>query len=159
FVDITERKRAIEALDESRESMRLMFEAAKDYAIFTTDGERKISGWNAGAESMFGYTEPEILGQSADILFAAEDRAKGDPGREAQRGGDEGRVATERWHARKDGSKFYGSGAVMPLRDKSGSVRGFAKIIRDLTEKKRTEEAMHEQMDELGRFNALVVGR
>jgi two-component system CheB/CheR fusion protein len=159
FVNVTERKRAAEALAQNEESMRLMIESAKDYAIFTTDRDRKVNSWNTGAEAMFGYSECDILGQSADILFTPEDRGKRDPAREAERARDEGRVASERWHARKDGSYLYGSGMVMPLREKAGSLRGFVKIIRDLTEKKQNEEALREQVEELARFNAAAVGR
>src|SRR5690606_12829186 len=78
--------------------------------------------------------------------------------REMQTAREEGRAQNERWHARKDGSIFYGSGSVMPLRDKSGGLKGFVKIMRDLTESKRNEEALRQHLDELTRFNAVAVG-
>ena len=159
LVDVTERNRATEALRQSEERMRLLIESAKEYAIFTTDRQRRIDSWNTGAEAMFGYREAEIIGRSADILFTPEDRAKGDCEREIQTAIEAGRAGNERWHARKDGSIFYGSGSVMPLRDKAGGLRGFVKIMRDLTESKRSEEALREHIDELTRFNSAAVGR
>lgn len=159
LVDVTDRNRAVEALRESEERMRILIESAKDYAIFTIDLQRRVNSWNHGAEKIFGYTESEILGQSADILFTPDDRAKGDAEREINTARDAGRAENERWHARKDGSIFYGSGSVMPLRDKAGGLRGFVKIMRELTETKRTQEALAEHMEELTRFNAAAVGR
>jgi two-component system CheB/CheR fusion protein len=159
LVDVTERNRATEALRESEERLRIIIESAKDYAIFTTDPQRHVDGWNAGAEAMFGYTEDEIIGQLADVLFTPEDRAKGDHLREVQKARDEGRAENERWHVRRDGSLLYGSGSVMPLRGGVNELRGFVKIMRDLTERKRNQEALREQMDELQRFNAVAVGR
>jgi two-component system, chemotaxis family, CheB/CheR fusion protein len=159
FVDISERKKATEAQRESEERYRILIESAKEYAIFTIDLERHVDSWNTGAETMFWYAESEILGQSADILFTPEDRAKGDADRELHRARDEGRAENERWHARKDGSTFSGSGSVMPLRDKAGALRGYVKIMRDLTESKHAQEALREHMDELTRFNDAAVGR
>jgi two-component system, chemotaxis family, CheB/CheR fusion protein len=159
FVDITERNRATEALRQSEERYRLVINSAMEYSIFTFDPERRITSWNEGARRVFGYTEPEIMGQLTDMLFTPEDREKGDPAREAILADKEGHAENERWHARKDGSIFYGSGAVMPLRDASGTLRGFVKIMRDLTESKRTQEALREHIDELTRFNNAAVGR
>jgi two-component system, chemotaxis family, CheB/CheR fusion protein len=159
LVNVTERNRAVEALRQSEEHLRLLIESAKDYAIFTIDRERLVNSWNSGAEAVFGYSESEILGKSADILFTPEDRARGDALREVQIARDQGRAQNERWHARKDGSIFYGSGSVMPLRDHAGELRGFVKIMRDLTEHERTQEALREHMDELTRFNKVAVGR
>ncbi|MDB5340194.1 MAG: signal transduction histidine kinase with CheB and CheR [Planctomycetaceae bacterium] len=159
LVNVTERNRAVEALRQSEERLRIIIESAKDYAIFTMDPERHVDSWNAGAETMFGYNEHEILGRLADILFTPEDRAKGDAEYEMHTARDEGYAGNERWHARKDGSTFYGSGSVMPLQDKSGALRGYLKIMRDLTENKRTEESLSAHLDELTRFNAVAVGR
>jgi two-component system CheB/CheR fusion protein len=139
LVDVTERNRAMEALRLSEERMRILIESAKDYAIFTIDRERRVESWNSGAQTMFGYTEGEIVGQSADILFTPEDRARGDAEREMQIARDEGRAENERWHSRKDGTTFYGSGSVMPLRDDHGNLRGFLKIMRELTDAKRKQ--------------------
>lgn len=159
LVDVTERNRAAQALRESEERMRILIESAKEYAIFTTDPGRRVVSWSSGAETMFGYHEGEILGQPADVLYQAEDRAKGDPEQEMQLARDTGRAGRERWFVRKDGSHFYGSGSMMALRDPDGPSRGYVVIMRDLTESKRIQEALREQMDELTRFNALAVGR
>lgn len=159
FIDITQRKLALEATRQSEDRVRIIIESAKEYAIFTLDPERRIDSWNSGAEMVFGYSDKEILGQSGDILFIPEDRVKGDPKREAQLARDEGRAENERWHLRKDGSRFYGSGAVMPLRNDEGQLIGYLKIMRDLTESKQAQEELSEQFEELKRFNAAAVGR
>jgi PAS domain S-box-containing protein len=138
------------ALSGPSERSRLTIESALDYAIFTTDLERGVSSWNSGAQALFGYTEAEILGQCADILFVPEDRERGAPQWEAETAKTKGRAENERWHSRKDGSRFYGSGLMMPLRNDAeatdagatdaGAIIGFVKIMRDLTEQKRVQE-------------------
>lgn len=159
LVDVTERNRAVEALRDSEERLRLLIESAKDYAIFAIDGERRVVSWNSGAEDMFGYREKEIVGQSADVLFTPEDCSDGAPEQEVQVAHHKGRAESEHWYVRKSGALFYGSGSVMPLRDKTGEMRGYVKIMRDLTETKRVQEELHEQMEELTRFNSVAVGR
>jgi two-component system CheB/CheR fusion protein len=143
FIDVTARKQTEEALRTSEERMRLLIESAKDFAIFTFDRARRVNTWNTGAEAMMGYTEAEIIGQQGDILFTPEDRAKDAPSFEIQKAADEGFAENERWHLRKDGSRFYGSGTVRPLRDGSERLLGFVKIMRDLTEAKRAEQAKY----------------
>jgi two-component system CheB/CheR fusion protein len=159
LVDLTERKRATESLRISEERLRIVIESAKEYAIFTFDDQRMVTSWYSGAQMMFGYSEDEMLGQSADILFTPEDRAKGDPEHEANRARDEGHAENERWHLRKDGSRFYGSGSVMPLRSEPEELLGYVKIMRDLTESKQAQEDLEQQMEELTRFNAAAVAR
>jgi two-component system, chemotaxis family, CheB/CheR fusion protein len=159
FVDITDRKRFDQALRTSEERLRLVHEAAKDYAIFTIDTERRVNSWNSGAEAMLGHTEKEIIGQPGDIIFTPEDRAKGDPEREARTAAIEGRATNERWHLRKDGTRLYCSGMVRPLRDGNGTLMGFVKIMRDLTVQKQAEQSLRERNEELERFNKAAVGR
>jgi two-component system, chemotaxis family, CheB/CheR fusion protein len=159
LVDITERNRATDALRQSEERMRLLIESVNDFAIITTDLERRVDSWNTGAERLFGYSEKDIVGQSSDILFTIEDRGKGDPVREMQLARAQGHAESERWHLRQDGSIFFGSGSVMALRHRDGSQRGFVKVMRDLTERKCAEEALLQHLDELTRFNTAAVGR
>src|SRR5688500_6620029 len=107
------------------EQFRLLMEEVTDYAIFFTDPERRIVTWNTGAARILGWTEDEIIGQEARIIFTPEDRAKGDPEREIGTAEAEGRAINERWHIRKDGSRFWGSGIVTALRGDTGELRGF----------------------------------
>ncbi len=136
----TERKRSQEALQRSEERFHLLLENVKDYAIFFLDAERRITRWNLGAERILGYQEAEILGQSGSIIFTPEDREQGEDKQEIDKAEAEGRAENERWHVRKDGSRFWGSGIVTPLRDETGELRGFAKIMRDATERKQAED-------------------
>jgi two-component system CheB/CheR fusion protein len=149
FVNLTERALAEAALQESEERLRLILESAHDYAIFTLDKDRRVSSWNTGAQRIFGYTESEMLGQSGDILFVPEDRATGAPLDEAQKAFASGRAENERWHRRKDDSRFYGSGLTMPLRNATGEIIGFVKIMRDLTESNQAQEALRKSEERL----------
>ena len=133
------------ALREREERLRLVLDSAADYAIFTTDLERRVSSWNAGAERLLGWAEAEIVGRSGDVIFIPEDRAAGAPEREAARALAEGRAENERWHVRKDGARFWGSGMTMPLRDPAAAgpgapPLGLVKVMRDRTERRRAEE-------------------
>jgi two-component system, chemotaxis family, CheB/CheR fusion protein len=121
------------------ELFRFMVESVKDYAILTAGPDNRVVSWNPGAERIFGYAEAEIIGQSAGILFTPEDRERGEPERELRTALVEGCAEDERWHIRKDGSRFWGSGVVTPLRDDQGNLRGFVKVARDMTEQKRAE--------------------
>jgi two-component system, chemotaxis family, CheB/CheR fusion protein len=147
FVEITARKRAEILLRQTEERLRLLIEGVNDYAIITFDTEHRITAWNAGAKVMFGYTEEEMIGQPGDLLFTPEDRERGVPEQEFLQAVRTGRAADERWHLRKDGARFYVSGAMSALRD--GDARGFVKIARDLTEQKQTAEELHKHRKEL----------
>ena len=123
------------------EMFRLVVESVKDYAIFATDSVGTVVSWNTGAERIFGFADSEIIGSNASILFTPEDRELGAPEREMATAVAEGRAEDERWHLRRDGSRFWASGIVTPLKDKMGSVRGFVKVARDNTRRQlRAEE-------------------
>jgi two-component system CheB/CheR fusion protein len=147
--DITEAERAREALRASEERMRLVVENAREYAIFSIDLARNVTTWNTGAERLLGYGEKEALGQSGDMIFIPEDRAAGAPEAEARHALREGRATDDRFHVRKDGSRFWASGVSMLMRDSAGNAVGFVKILRDMTEQRETEEALKRSQQEL----------
>ncbi|MCF2446693.1 PAS domain S-box protein [Dyadobacter sp. CY345] len=147
--DITDRKQAEESLRQSEQRQRAILESAKDYAIITLDTDRSIRSWNAGAEKMMGYSEDEIIGLSVDIFFVPEDRAKGAPEHEVQTALDTGRAQNERWHMRKNGSRFYGSGVTTALVNDSGDVIGVLKVMRNLTAQKNAEQALQKSQERL----------
>jgi len=133
---------ALAKLRSSEERYRLLVESAGDYAIFMVGPGGRVLDWNAGAERIFGYKEEEIVGEPGSILFTPEDIRSGAPERELRKAREEGRAADERWHLRKDGSRFWASGFVRPVQDAAGNLRGFAKVARDITERRRTEEEL-----------------
>jgi PAS domain S-box-containing protein len=139
-----QRLRAERALRHAEGQLRLIFESATDYAIFSTDTGDVVTTWNAGAERVFGWSEAEIVGRSADVLFTPEDRAAGVPARELARAAETGRAEDDRWHVRKDGTRFFASGVVTPIRD--GVVQGFTKVARDATTRKLAEEQLLAQL-------------
>ena len=142
--DGTRERRLEKALKESEERFRRLVEAAKDYAIFMTDAYGRVATWNEGVARLFGYREGEIVGEDGSVLFVPEDRKGGAPERELGKARTEGRAEDERWHLRKDGSRFWASGFVRPILDEEGGLLGFSKVARDLTERRRAEEAVDE---------------
>ena len=146
-----ERRRTAEALARSEEKLRLIVDSARDYAIFSMDLERRVSTWNIGAERILGYSEQEILGQPGDVIFTDEDRAAGAPQHEAGTALKEGHAQDERWHQRKDRSRFWSSGMMMVMRSPQGENIGLLKILRDQTESKRIEEELKKSRIELER--------
>lgn len=155
IIDITDRKLAEKRQRASEERLRLVSESFLDFAIFTTDAEGSISSWNPGAQKIFGYSEDEILGRNGRILFTPEDQRKGESEKEIETARTRGRAADERWHIRKDGTRFYASGIMAPLYDGEELI-GFAKIARDLTREKKMQEELRRQYDEL---ETIVAGR
>lgn len=137
-----ERRQADAALRESEERLRLLVEGAQDYAMILMDAGGCITHWNAGAQRILGYEEGEVLGQPSDFIFMPEDRAAGVPARELETARAEGRALDLRWHLTKGGGRFWADGVMECLHDENGGLRGFAKILRDATERKRGEDAL-----------------
>lgn len=145
FNNVTDLKQAEAALRQSESRFRLMVESAKDYAIFTLDLNGVVTSWNSGAERLLGYSEAEIIGRNGRITFTPEDNERGQSERERQIALTQGRAENERWHMRKDGSRFWGSGLVRPLQDEAGITQGFVKIMQDKTAQ-RQSQAEREQL-------------
>jgi len=140
---------------QNNERFRLLVEDVKDYAIFTLDPNGYINSWNLGAERILGYQEAEIIGQSGSCIFTPKDLQRGEDKKELSKALAEGRAEDERWHVRKDGTHFWASGVLTPLRDEAGNLLGFSKILRDFTERKQAEEALRQQAEELSQANRM----
>jgi PAS domain S-box-containing protein len=141
--DLTARRAQEEALRESEEQFRLLVESVKDYAIFMLDPTGRVLTWNAGAAAINGYAAAEVLHRDFSLFFTPEDIAAGRPQQELAAALRDGRVETEGWRMRRDGSLFWASAIVTPMRAPDGSLRGFAKVTRDLSEQRRLLELEH----------------
>jgi PAS domain S-box-containing protein len=126
---------------------RLLFEATVDYAVFHVSPAGLIETWNIGAERIFGYEAPEIIGRHCSILFTPEDNLQGVPERELKFATETGRAQDSRWHIRKDTSRFWANGVMVGLRDDAGDLVGTAKIIKDDTDLKQSEEQLQYQLN------------
>ena len=146
FIDITQRRQSEEELRENEEHLRLILESATDYAIFTLDAQKTITDWNSGAERIFGYPYSDIVGQSFANLFVPEDRPT-EPQREMEQVRTQGKSLFERWYLQKDGTRFWGSGALMPLRQPDQQIRGYLSIMVDNTERRQMEQELRQAKD------------
>jgi two-component system CheB/CheR fusion protein len=160
FFDISARREAEEHARVNEARMRMVAESTDDYAIITLDAEGRTTSWNKGAERMFGYTEAEMLGQTLEPLYTPEDVERGAREAEMRRAREDGRSEDERWHLRKDGSRFYASGVTNPLGP--GAEYGYAKIARDETERlrqmsERDEALSHEHRERTGAEHAAAM--
>ena len=135
---------------QKEELFELIIESSTDFAIFTMDANGLTTSWNVGAERLFGYVEDEIVGMPADVIFVPEERKVGVPEQERSQARAQGRALDERWHQRKDGSQFWASGLMMPLKNRA---EGFVKIMRDRTEQYRAEERLRQNEE---RFRLLA---
>lgn len=134
---------------EHAEILQLIFSSVKDFAVFAVDSDGGVISWNIGADRLFGFTEAEMIGQHSEIIFTPEDRAAGAPEHERSTATATGRSEDERWHVKKDGSRFWGSGVLMTM--SSGS--GFVKVVRDRTVQHEGERALR---DSEARFRLLA---
>ncbi len=145
--------RSGEPLRDSAENFRLLVESVQDYAIFLLDPDGQVLSWSAGAERLKGYAASEIIGRSFELFYPAEDIERGWPQEELRRAAADGRFEDEGWRLRKDGTRFWASVVITALRDRSGALSGFAKVTRDLSDRRRYEEALRESAEQ---FRLLV---
>ena len=145
--NITDRLKAEEILRESEERFRLLIEGVRDYAILMLDKEGRIVSWNKSAERIKGYHAEEIIGQHFSRFYTNEDLINGKPERELKTAVAEGKYEEEGWRVKKDGSLFWANVIITAVRDETGALRGFSKITRDITDRKRIEEEILESRD------------
>jgi PAS domain S-box-containing protein len=147
--DMTDRRLEQTKLLESERRFRLLVQSVVDYAIFQLDRDGIVSSWNAGAERIKGYTAHEILGQHFSRFYTEEDRAAGVPARALATASREGKFEAEGWRVRKDGSRFWASVVMDPIRNDAGDIVGFAKVTRDITERQETQRILRETQEQL----------
>jgi PAS domain S-box-containing protein len=163
--DITERRASQKALQESERQFRLLVSNVTDYGLFMLDPNGIVTSWNEGAQRIKGYTAEDIIGQHFSRFYTEQDRAAGLPARALYTAMHEGRFEAEGWRLRKDGSLFWANVVIDRIRDENGQLVGFAKITRDITERRRAQLALEEaeakraqsqKMDALGQLTGGV---
>ena len=163
--DLTERRATQDALRNSEDRFRLLVESVTDYAIYMLDPIGTVTSWNMGAQRFKGYRADEIVGQNFARFYSDEDRLAGMPSRALHTAQAEGRFEAEGWRIRKDGSRFWANVVIDPIRSPQGELIGFAKITRDLTERRDAQRALDEareaivqtqKMDAIGKLTGGV---
>jgi PAS domain S-box-containing protein len=142
--DITEKRKADTALFRSEQQFRMLVQGVRDYAIYMLDLGGHVTNWNVGAELIKGYKADDIIGEHFSRFYTPEDRNRGEPALALQTALDEGRYEREAERVRKDGTRFWAHVVIDPIRDETGQVVGFAKITRDVTDKRRVQEELEE---------------
>ncbi len=152
--DLTERKEAEESLRRSEQRFRLLVQGVQDYGIFMLDPDGTIAGWNEGARRIQGYEADEIIGRHFSVFYPEEDLARGKPAMELEVAAREGRFEDEGWRLRKDGERFWANVIITALRDDAGEVMAFAKVTRDLTDRRAAELKAIEDARKVARAEA-----
>ncbi|MGY4513356.1 PAS domain S-box protein [Bradyrhizobium sp. USDA 3650] len=147
--DVTERQQAHEELLNSERRYRQLIEAVVDYAIFQLDPLGNVATWNPGAERIKGYAPPEIIGRHFSAFYTPEDIELGVPKRALLEAAEHGRFEAEGWRLRKDGSRFWASVIIDRITDEAGNIVGFAKVTRDVTDRKRAEDELKHVQEQL----------
>lgn len=130
-----------------------IIDSLENYSIFTLDNDFIINSWSSGSVKIFGYESEEVIGKPFDIIFTEEDKKEGVPKNETDAAIKEGKAIDNRWHVCKDGSQFYAYGLVFPLTGVDGKLLGYVKILRDLTERRKSEEAIKKYIKDLEELN------
>lgn len=155
---ITAEKEASAALRESDRQFRSLVSGVTDYALYMLDPGGTVASWNSGAERIKGYTAEEIIGRHFSEFYTAEDRKSGAPNRALSIAAATGRFEAEAWRVRKDGSLFWANVVIDAIHDETGNLIGFAKITRDITERRNSQEALeraHQQLAQAQKMEAL----
>ena len=142
FENVTARNRSEQALRESEERFRLLVQSVQEYAIFHLDPLGQVASWNAGAQRLKGYRAEEIIGKPTSVFYPPEDVKSGKPARLLAEAAQRGQSEDEGWRIRKDGSRFWAYVVVTALRNAKGSLQGFAKVTRDMTDSRGREETL-----------------
>ena len=149
--DMTDKRAAQQALIESERRFRILIQGVTDYAIFMLDPEGRVTNWNAGAQRIKGYAPDEIIGEHFSRFYTPEDLDAGIPQRALDTAREQGRWEAEGWRVRKDGTRFWASVVLDAIRDEDGKLIGFAKITRDMTEKREAQLKLEESREQLFR--------
>jgi len=158
FIDLFRKSAELARIEEARHRaqlrsrdarLRLILDNIRDYAFIGTDVDRIVTEWEGGAAAITGWSAADVRGRGVDLLFTPEDAAAGLPEQEARRALEQGRAEDRRWHARRDGTRFFADGVMVPLRDEAGVHVGFAKIIRDATAEKLAAERLADSEQQL----------
>lgn len=158
--DMSEKRRVQQALYESEQRFRLLVQGVHDYAIYMLDPAGYVTNWNSGAALIKGYTEEEIVGRHFSCFYTPEDQASGEPQRGLEAALKHNTFQTETWRVRKDGSRFWASVVIDPIYDEEGKLLGFAKVTRDVTERKLAQEKIDRQREALSQSQKLeALGR
>jgi PAS domain S-box-containing protein len=158
--DITDRLEQTKRLRESEERFRMLVQGVRDYAIYMLDPEGRVTNWNAGAALIKGYKEEEIVGQHFSRFYTEEDRAAGVPAHALKTALAEGKYESEAWRVRKDGTRFRAGVLIDPIYGEDGSLIGFAKITRDLTERWKTQQEVQAAREALAQAQKMeAIGR
>jgi PAS domain S-box-containing protein len=147
--DLTERKKAEQTLKRSEEQFRLMVQGVTDYAIYLLDAEGHVSNWNLGAQRIKGYLPHEIIGAHFSQFYTDEDRKAGEPERALATAARASRYEKEGWRVRKDGARFWAHVVIDPIRDDTGEIIGYAKITRDITERRDAQQKLEKTREAL----------
>jgi len=154
--DLTARKEAQDALHRSEQTFQLLVESIQDCAIFMLDPDGRVASWNAAAERIKGYRAQEIMGEHFSTFYPPDDVAQGKPQWALEIAEREGRHEDEGWRVRKDGTRFWANTVISSMRDLQGGLIGYAKVTRDLTQRRRAEQALAQTSQELERFSYSV---